>query len=162
MDRVRKAVDSLNSDGVVPQYRLVRSSVNGGKVVFEVWLAYEFKNIEVLSEVVGNQVCEGLDIPMQLCVDVRRRAKELVLWALERYYTAKDIAVLKLSSSLGTFSIAWTPLPPTNDPINGDLEGSYRVGARVTVVVELPAYEGIEENVAWLLGRLEEMLYNVY
>jgi hypothetical protein len=162
MDRIRKTVDSLNSEGVVPQYRLARSSVNGGRVVAEIWVAFEFKNVEVLSEVVSNQICEGLDIPAQLCADTRSKAKELVLWALGEYYTAKDIAVLKLNSRYGRFSVSWTPLPPTNDPINGDLEGSYRVGARVTVVVELPAYEGVEKDIGFVLGRLEEILYNLH
>jgi hypothetical protein len=162
MDRIRKTVDSLNSDGVVPQLRLVRSSVVNSRVVSEIWVAFEFKNIEVLSEIVSNQICEGLDIPAQLCVNARAKAKELVLWALGEYYTARDIAVLKLSSSRGRFSVSWLPLPPTQDPVNGDLEGTYRVGARITLVIELPAYEGIEKDIGFVLGRLEEMLYNLY
>ena len=162
VDRIRKAVDSLNSEGVVPQHRLVRISVNGGRVVAEIWVAFEFRNVEVLSEVVGNQVCEGLDIPAQLCAGTRSKARELVIWALREYYTAKDVAVLKLSSRYGRFSVSWLPLPPTDSPINGDLEGTYRVGAKVLVTVELPAYEGIDRDIGFVLGRLEEILYNLY
>jgi len=127
-------------------------------VISEVWVAFEFRNVEVLSEVVSNQICEGLDIPAQLCAGTRSKARELVLWALREYYTAKDIAVLKLNSRYGRFSVSWLPLPPTD----GDPEGTYRVGAKVLVTVELPAYEGIDRDLAFVLGRLEEILYNLY
>jgi hypothetical protein len=155
---IKKAIKELNSGDVEPKFMLKQMSVNGGKVVFEVWLAHEFKNIEVLSEIVSNQVCEGLDIPVQLCANTRSKARDLVLEVLRQHYSGESIAVVKVNSSRGRFSVTWTPLPPTQDPVNG----GYYVGNRITVVVELPVFEGIGKEVYWVLGRLEEMLYNVY
>jgi hypothetical protein len=151
-------VEDMNSEGVVPQYRLVRSSVDGERVEVEVWRAFEIKSVDVAAEVSTNQICELVELSPHVCVSLRSRVRSAIVEALGEDYTSRDVVVLKIDSKYGRFSISWLPLEPTEDPVNG----GYLAGARVTVVVELPAYEGVDREVAWLLGRLEEMLYNLH
>lgn len=158
LDSLKKMVEDMNSEGVVPQYRLVKTAVNGGRVEVEVWRAFEVKSVDVAVEVSTNQICELVELSPHVCGRLRSRVRSAIVEALGEDYTAKDIVVLKINSKYGRFSISWLPLEPTEDPVNG----GYLAGARVAVTVELPAYEGIDSEIAWLLGRLEEMLYNLH
>jgi hypothetical protein len=158
LDSLKRLVEDMNSEGVVPQYRLVRSSVNGGSVVVELWRVFEVKSVDIASEIAANQICEMVELSPSVCSGLRSRVKETILEALGEDYVAKDVAVLKIRSSRGTFSITWLPLEPTEDPVNG----GYLAGAKVLVTVELPAYEEIDRYIRFVLDSLEEMLYNVY